>query len=99
MKPETSEKLSDNETHELNVLIHKFMGSPWPDVNPSRYDAYWDCVMPAWIKFRDIAYDSLDKYEGWLDSLQYYLVTSDEPKRFAQRLGYAIKWFNSQPQL
>jgi hypothetical protein len=62
-----------------------------------KYCTSWDWVIPVWIKFRK-GWDGKDeKYGEWLDSLGWYLYSSDEPMRFFERLVYAIAWYNSRP--
>lgn len=60
-----------------------------------RFHDSWDWIMPVWIKFRDLFEPPNTKHEDWINSLQWYLFSSDSPKRFAERLAYAIKWYNS----
>ena len=43
---------TDNELHEGNILIAKFMGHSVD--NYYRYDAYWDCLMPVVEKIGNI---------------------------------------------
>lgn len=70
------------------------------DSGSFQYHTSWDWIMPVWVKFRDLDFvedsESDHKHMDWINSLQWYLFSSDEPKRFAERLAYAIKWYNSQ---
>lgn len=65
-----------------------------------KYHKSWDWLMPVWIKFRNLEFseDSQSDHDhrDWINSLQWYLFSSDEPKRFAERMVFAIKWYNSQ---
>lgn len=61
-----------------------------------KYQTSWEWIMPVWIKFRNLNLDLEGEYGKWINSLQWYLFSSDEPKIFAERLAYAIKWYNSQ---
>lgn len=59
------------------------------------YHERWDLLMPVWIKWRNTVPVCKDS-DDWKNSLSYYLLTSDEPKRFHHRLYYAIIWYNQQ---
>lgn len=87
----------DNSVGDYAVNIEKDLIFWQSDLN---YYTSWDCIMPVWVKFRDLDFvedsESDHKHMDWINSLQWYLFSSDEPKRFAERLAYAIKWYNSQ---
>lgn len=57
------------------------------------YHQSWDALMPVWMKFRDLEIKNPEHAE-WCYSLSWYLYSSNDPKRFWERLCYAIKWFN-----
>lgn len=63
-------------------------------------DNDWNKLMPVWIKFRDLEFTKDSQlyrdHQDWIVALQCYLFSSDDPKRFADRLYYAIKWYNKQ---
>jgi hypothetical protein len=60
-----------------------------------KYFESWDCIMPVWTKFRDLDEEG-EQFDGWITSLGWYLFSSDTPDRFADRLYYAIKWYNTK---
>lgn len=62
-----------------------------------QYNYSWDWLMPAWVKFRNLRIKTRE-YNEWEDSLSYHLLTSDEPRKFFERLSYAIQWYNEQKQ-
>lgn len=77
-----------------------FMGSGWWHRDFLRFDKSWDWIMPVWAKFRDLEMTHGNKgaHGRWIYSLQWYLFSSDDPKPFAERMHYAIKWYNSTKQ-
>lgn len=81
----------DNSVGYYAVNIEKDLIFWQSDLN---YYTSWDSIIPVWIKFRDLDLDFHGEYGKWITSLQWYLFSSDEPKRFAERLAYAIKWYN-----
>lgn len=84
-------KIYDQGTTRCVVNEHG-LGHP---VSSLRYEESWNWLMPIWIKFKNLNLKN-DEYWQWLESLSYYLTTSDEPKRFHERLFYAIEWYNKQ---
>lgn len=67
-----------------------------------RFEQSWDWIIPAWIRFRDLDFpknsDLELKHTAWVTSLQWYLFSSNEPKRFTERMAYAIKWFETREE-
>lgn len=61
------------------------------------YHESWDELMPVWTKFRQLMKPgSNDMFDEWVNSLGYYLLSSERPDRFCERLYYAIQWYNNQ---
>jgi hypothetical protein len=90
------EKDVDGTNRSIQVRRHdKTFVSSFPTL---KYDTSWDWIMPVWIKFRNLNC-SYPRYEEWINSLQWYLYSSDEPKRFFERLVYAIKWYNENTKV
>lgn len=104
------EQSNEPTIEEKNSTIARFMGiTPVPagtkrlgDIKPPEesiaflnYHERWDLLMPVWIKWRKTVPISSEA-EEWTSSLSYYLLTSDEPKRFFERMYYAITWLNQQ---
>lgn len=73
--------------------------SNWTSSSFHYFDS-WDWIMPVWSKFRDLNIEIIgihdEEHSKWISALQWYLFSSDEPKRFAERMYYAIKWWNSK---
>jgi hypothetical protein len=65
----------------------------WTPVPRLKYHSSWDWIIPVWIKFRKLELDN-KYFSEWCNSLSWYLYSSDEPSRFAERLYYAIQWYN-----
>lgn len=64
------------------------------------YHDSFDWLMPVWMKFRDLQFEKENesKHGDWVISLQWYLFSSDSPARLADRLTYAIEWYNTTKQ-
>ena len=83
----------------MNIVLGRFMGIEATDdffKRNCRYHSSWNALMPVWVKWRNAVPICKDS-DDWKNSLSYYLFTSDEPKRFFERLYYAIIWYDQQP--
>lgn len=80
----------------LPNTLHKYSGKEEIRLHVSelQYHSSWDWLMPAWVKFRNLWDGKNEEHGKWLDSLGWYLYSSDEPMRFFERFVYCLKWYN-----
>lgn len=94
-------KSNEATIEQMNEAIAKFIGDhrekQWEAGMPLKYHTSWDWLMPVWTKFRQLMKPgSNDMFDEWVNSLGYYLLSSERPDRFCERLYYAIQWYQHQ---
>lgn len=84
-----------------NKLFHEFLIKDistlqYPEII-NNYQVSWSWIMPVWIKFKNLNLEE-PNYTAWVDSLANYLLRSDTPNGFTERLAYAIDWHNKNKE-